>query len=61
VWGKNDEIFPDAGAYPYLKDLKNIEFHLLNTGHFALEDDCYLITTHIRQFMEQYVLTEVRV
>jgi pimeloyl-ACP methyl ester carboxylesterase len=61
VWGKNDEIFPDAGAYPYLRDLKNIEFHLLNTGHFALEDDCDLITTHIRQFMEQYVLTEVRV
>jgi pimeloyl-ACP methyl ester carboxylesterase len=30
VWGKNDEIFPDAGAYPYLRDLKNIEFHLLN-------------------------------
>jgi pimeloyl-ACP methyl ester carboxylesterase len=61
VWGKNDEIFPDAGAYPYLRDLKNIEFHLLNTGHFALEDDCDLITTHIRQFMEQYVLTEVKV
>jgi pimeloyl-ACP methyl ester carboxylesterase len=61
VWGKNDEIFPDAGAYPYLRDLKNIEFHLLNTGHFALEDDCDLITTHIHQFMEQYVLTEVKV
>jgi pimeloyl-ACP methyl ester carboxylesterase len=61
VWGKNDEIFPDAGAYPYLRDLKNIEFHLLNTGHFALEDDCDLITSHIRQFMESYILTEVKV
>lgn len=60
VWGKNDEIFPDTGAYPYLRDLRNIEFHLLNTGHFALEDDCDLITTHIRQFMEIYVLTEVK-
>jgi pimeloyl-ACP methyl ester carboxylesterase len=35
VWGKNDEIFPDAGAYPYLRDLKNIEFHLLNTATYA--------------------------
>jgi pimeloyl-ACP methyl ester carboxylesterase len=61
VWGKNDEIFPDAGAYPYLRDLKNIEFHLLNTGHFALEDDCDLIANHIHQFMESYVLTEEKV
>jgi pimeloyl-ACP methyl ester carboxylesterase len=61
VWGKNDEIFPDAGAYPYLRDLKNIEFHLLNTGHFALEDDCDLIATHIGQFMESYVSNEVKV
>jgi pimeloyl-ACP methyl ester carboxylesterase len=61
VWGKNDEIFPDAGAYPYLRDLKNIEFHLLNTGHFALEDDCDLIASHIAQFMDTYVLTEVKV
>jgi pimeloyl-ACP methyl ester carboxylesterase len=37
-WGKNDEIFPPAGAYPYKRDLKNVEMHLLNTGHFALEE-----------------------
>ena len=38
VWGKNDFIFPADGAYPYKKDLKNLEFHLLDTGHFALEE-----------------------
>ena len=37
VWGANDEIFPAAGAHPYKRDLKTIEFHLLDTGHFALE------------------------
>ena len=26
------------GAYPYKRDLPNVEFHLLDTGHFALED-----------------------
>lgn len=37
-WGKNDEIFPPAGAYPYKRDLKDAETHLLDTGHFALEE-----------------------
>ena len=26
VWGKNDEIFPAAGAYPYKRDLQDLEF-----------------------------------
>jgi len=38
VWGKNDVIFPAAGARAYLKDLPRAELHLLDTGHFALED-----------------------
>jgi pimeloyl-ACP methyl ester carboxylesterase len=38
VWGKNDVIFPAPGALAYLKDLPNAELHLLDTGHFALED-----------------------
>lgn len=38
VWGKNDVIFPAAGAKPYLRDLPDAELHLLDTGHFALED-----------------------
>ncbi len=51
VWGKNDYIFPADGAYPYKKDLKNIEFHLLNTGHFALEEEGGAISRFIREFM----------
>jgi pimeloyl-ACP methyl ester carboxylesterase len=38
-WGKNDYIFPEEGAHPYKRDLNNIEFHILDTGHFALEED----------------------
>ena len=38
VWGKNDVIFPAEGARPYLRDLPDAEMHLLDTGHFALED-----------------------
>jgi pimeloyl-ACP methyl ester carboxylesterase len=52
VWGKNDQIFPAEGAYPYKRDLTNLEFHLLDTGHFALEEDGTVIATHIRHFLD---------
>lgn len=52
VWGENDEIFPAAGAHPYKRDLKNIDFHLLDTGHFALEEDSESIAEHIRYFLK---------
>jgi pimeloyl-ACP methyl ester carboxylesterase len=38
VWGRNDQSFPADGAQAYLRDLPKAELHLLNTGHFALED-----------------------
>jgi pimeloyl-ACP methyl ester carboxylesterase len=38
MWGENDHIFPADGAHPYKQDLENLEFHLLDTGHFALEE-----------------------
>ncbi|HAG84369.1 MAG TPA: hydrolase [Cyanobacteria bacterium UBA12227] len=51
VWGKNDYIFPAEGAYPYQRDLKDVEFHLLDTGHFALEEDGDVIANYIGQFL----------
>lgn len=53
VWGKQDEIFPAAGAWPYLRDLKDVELHLLDTGHFALEEDLLPIANYIRGFLKQ--------
>lgn len=53
VWGKNDYIFPADGAYPYQRDLKNVEFHLLDTGHFALEEKGDEIAKYIREFMNR--------
>jgi len=55
VWGKNDEIFPAEGAHPYKRDLQNIEFHLLDTGHFALEEDGQVIADHVRLFLSRNV------
>lgn len=50
VWGKGDYIFPEEGAHPYKRDLNNLEFHILDTGHFALEEDLDLIANYIRNF-----------
>jgi len=51
VWGKNDAIFPAEGARPYLRDLPDAELHLLDTGHFALEDQGGEIARLMRDFL----------
>jgi pimeloyl-ACP methyl ester carboxylesterase len=51
VWGKNDNIFVKEGAIPYQRDLKNVQIHLLNTGHFALEEEGDLIAHLISRFL----------
>ena len=43
VWGKNDPIFAPAGATAFKRDVPKAEVHLLDTGHFALEEDGELI------------------
>lgn len=55
VWGKNDQIFPAAGAYPYKRDVKNLDFHLLDTGHFALEEDGATIASLMHRFLDRHV------
>ncbi len=55
VWGKNDYIFPGEGAEPYKRDLKDLEFRLLDTGHFALEEDGETISNLMRDFLERKV------
>ena len=55
VWGKNDQIFPAAGAEPYKRDLKALEFHLLDAGHFALESNGDEIAHLMRDFLGRHV------
>ena len=56
VWGKNDFIFPPEGAVPYPRDLKDVETHLLDTGHFALETHGEEIASRIEAFLRQHNL-----
>jgi len=53
MWGKGDYIFPEEGAHPYKRDLKNLDFNILDTGHFALEEDGDVIAEHILKFMKK--------
>ena len=55
VWGKNDAIFPPAGAEPYRRDLKTVESHLIDAGHFALETHVDEIAGLMRDFLGRHV------
>ncbi|RNL90386.1 alpha/beta hydrolase [Sinomicrobium pectinilyticum] len=52
VWGKNDAYFPESGAEAFKKDVKQIDYNIYDTGHFALEEDGDKIIGKIRAFMK---------
>ncbi len=58
VWGKNDRGFLVEGVYAYKRDLQNLEFHLFDIGHFALEEEGDAIADHIRRFLTTHVVKE---
>jgi len=53
LWGKNDPFFTIEGAQAYQRDLPKAELHLINTGHFALEDFSGFIAERMRKFLDQ--------
>jgi pimeloyl-ACP methyl ester carboxylesterase len=50
VWGKNDPIFGPKGAEAFRRDIPEAEIHLLDTGHFALEEDADAISKYVEDF-----------
>ncbi|GAB3830962.1 alpha/beta fold hydrolase [Dactylosporangium cerinum] len=53
VWGRNDPFFPEAGAHAYLRDLPDAELHVLDTGHFALEECLPQIAPLLADFLDR--------
>ncbi len=53
VWGINDPFFTVEGAKAYQRDLPDVELHLTDTGHFALEDSSDFIAERIKQFLSK--------
>ncbi len=52
LWGRNDPFFIEAGAHAYLRDLPAAQLHLMDTGHFALEEDAPRIAEWVHGFMQ---------
>jgi len=53
VWGRNDPVFIAPGAEAYRRDIPRAEVHLLDAGHFAVEEKPVEIAEHITGFMER--------
>ncbi|WP_343909496.1 alpha/beta hydrolase [Aquimarina litoralis] len=53
VWGKNDAFFPESGARAYKRDVKNIDYNIYDTGHFALEEESESIIKKMRAFLHK--------
>ncbi len=53
VWGKNDPFFTVKNIDGLRRDLKTVEVHLLDGGHFALEEYTKEIAGNIRNFFDK--------
>ena len=53
IWGRHDPFFTVDGALAYLRDLPNADVHLLDTGHFALEERIETIASLMLAFLQQ--------
>ena len=58
TWGTHDQIFPAAGAEPYKRNLKTLDYHLLDAGHFALETNVDEIAGLMRDFLGRHVASK---
>ena len=55
TWGKNDGIFTVEGAELYKRDIPSAELHLLDTGHFALEEEVERIGSLMHEFLDRTI------
>ena len=53
VWGKYDPSFTVAGATAYAGDVPKAEIHILEAGHFALDEATDEIASLVRNFLER--------
>jgi pimeloyl-ACP methyl ester carboxylesterase len=53
VWGKYDPSFTVAGASAYAEDVSKAEVHMLNAGHFALDEATDQIASLVRDFLDR--------
>ena len=54
VWGRNDFSFIAPGAGAFKRDLPDAEIHLLDAGHFALDEKNDEIASLILAFLAKH-------
>jgi len=52
IWGKHDPAFIAAGGQAYSRDLPNAEIHMIDAGHFMIEEKSVTAAKYIVRFME---------
>jgi pimeloyl-ACP methyl ester carboxylesterase len=55
VWGRNDPFFIPAGAEAYQADVPDAEVVLLDTGHFALEEEADAVAANVDAFLATHL------
>jgi pimeloyl-ACP methyl ester carboxylesterase len=53
MWGRYDPSFTVAGAEAYGKDVPSAEIHILEAGHFALDQEARQITRLTEDFLDR--------
>jgi pimeloyl-ACP methyl ester carboxylesterase len=53
LWGERDPAFVVAGARAYLRDVPGAELHLLDAGHFAVEERPVEVAQRVIAFVER--------
>ena len=52
--GKQRRLLPEAGARAYLDDVPTAELHLLDGGHFALDEHLDTIAPLVAEFIARH-------
>ncbi|MCI0747381.1 MAG: alpha/beta hydrolase [Verrucomicrobia subdivision 3 bacterium] len=60
TWGKKDPIFVPEGAQAFKRDVPDAKIHLLDTGHFALEEDFTVVSGLLHDFLESTTRREIK-
>lgn len=60
AWGANDPSFIAAGAEAFRRDLPDAEIHLLDAGHFALDEKTDEIAALVLRFLAKYPAPAIR-
>jgi len=60
LWGRYDSSFLVAGAEAYQKDVPGAEVHILDAGHFALDEQAGEVVRLTAAFMQKLRETGIK-